>query len=62
MLRSYPDEEIEDGKFLLIERGLIRRKHTLPELWLVDKIKPLRDGQRRIEEKLLQWSSPGRQT
>ena len=35
---------------------------TLPELGLVDEIKPLRDGQRWIKEKLLQWSSPGRQT
>src|SRR5260221_8578272 len=62
VLCSYPDEEIEDGQSLLIERGLTRRKHALPELGLVDEIKSLRDGQRRIEEELLQWSSPGRQT
>src|SRR5260221_8384999 len=62
MLRTYPDEEIEDGKILLIECRFTRRKRALPELRLVDEIEPLRDGQWRVEEGLLQWSSPGRQT
>jgi len=61
MFRSNPNEEIEDGKALPIERRFTRGERTLPELRLVDEIKPSWDWQRRVDEELLQWSASARQ-
>src|SRR5260370_4312349 len=61
MFRSDPDEEIVDGKSLHIERRFTRWEHALPGLGLINEIEPSRDRQRRIDEELLQWPSPGRE-
>src|SRR5712692_3247909 len=61
MLPTHPDQQIVDGQSLPIERRFTRWKHTLPGLRLIHQIKPFRDWQRRIDEELLQWPSPGRQ-
>src|SRR5260221_13280248 len=62
VLFSNPDQKIKDRKVIFVERRFARRERALPELGLVDEIKSLRDGQRRIEEELLQRPTPGRQT
>src|SRR5258708_37808716 len=56
-----PDQQVIDGQSLPIERWLTRWEHALPGLWLIHQIKPCRNRQRRIEEELLQWPSPGRE-
>src|SRR5258708_37653583 len=47
MFCPHPDQPVVDGKSLLIQRGLTRRKPALPGLGLVDETKPLRDAPRR---------------
>ena len=57
MLGSDPYQQVEDRKALLIQRRFARGERALPELGFIHQIQPVRDGQRRIEEELLQGSS-----
>jgi hypothetical protein len=50
---SDPDQQVENGLSLFIERRFAGGKCALPELGLIHKIETLRDWQRRIEEELL---------
>src|SRR6266568_6343029 len=61
MLLTHPDQQVKDGKSLPIECRFTRWKQTLPGLGLIYQIKAWWDRQRRVNEELLQWSSPGRQ-
>jgi hypothetical protein len=62
MLGSNPDQQVEDGLFLFIERWFPRGQYTLPELWLIHQVEAIWNGERRIEEELFQWSPTWRQT
>src|SRR5437763_1821022 len=57
-----PNEEVEDGLYLFVECRFARGECALPELRLIHQVEAIRDGQGRIEEELLQWSPPWRES